>query len=77
MNTGEHSTEVKTKVIQKNKIGKGYKIISSCLDIPACNSHKVEAASHHPGTRNDHIRARGRLVREVNSDFEGATEESG
>ena len=34
MKTKEHSTEVRDKVIQMHRLGKGYKIISKCLDIP-------------------------------------------
>ncbi|MBN3288823.1 NAV3 protein, partial [Polyodon spathula] len=34
MKTKEHSTEVRDKVIQMQRLGKGYKIISKCLDIP-------------------------------------------
>ncbi|MBN3278876.1 TCB1 transposase, partial [Polyodon spathula] len=34
MKIKEHSTEVRDKVIQMHRLGKGYKIISKCLDIP-------------------------------------------
>ncbi|MBN3279959.1 TCB1 transposase, partial [Polyodon spathula] len=34
MKTKEHSTEVRDKVIQMHRLGKGYKITSKCMDIP-------------------------------------------
>ncbi|MGH0141204.1 UNVERIFIED_CONTAM: hypothetical protein FKN15_002548 [Acipenser sinensis] len=49
MKTKEHSTEVRDKVIQMHRLGKGYKIISKCLDIPVSTVGSIIKKWNHPG----------------------------
>ncbi|MBN3276205.1 TCB1 transposase, partial [Polyodon spathula] len=74
MKTKERSTEVRDEVIQMHRLGKGYKIISKCLDIPVSTFgsiirkwklHHTTQALPRKGRLSKLSAQTGRLVREA------------